>query len=68
MPDLAVLAQVLPALAEADDVARARQLDLVDQLDPTRSPRHDHDAVGERDGLGEVVGDEDHRLLPRAPQ
>src|SRR3989337_1987123 len=48
VPDLAVLAQVFGRLAQADDVARPRQLHVVDLLDAPRPPRHDDDAVGER--------------------
>src|SRR4026209_288011 len=38
VPDLAVLAGVLVGLAEMDDVARARQLHVVDLLDAPRPP------------------------------
>src|SRR5215471_14579925 len=68
MPDLAVLLEVLGGLPECDDVAGARQLHVVNELDPSRPPRHDHDAVGEGDGLGEIVGDKDHGLASRAPE
>ncbi len=51
------------------DVARARQADLPLADDARgRAGAHDDDAVGERDGFLEVVGDEHHRLAVGAPQ
>ncbi len=68
VPDLAVGAQVLVGLAQADDVARPGQLHVVDHLDPAGSSRHDDDPIGQRDRFREVVGDEDDGLAPLAPQ
>src|SRR5262245_23780524 len=59
VPDLAVLARVLVRLAQADHVARPRQLHVVHALDASRPAGHHHDAVRQRDGLGKIVGDED---------
>ena len=51
------------------DVARARQRHPPVADDARRRPgRHDHDAVGQRDRLFEIVGDEQHRLAVGAPQ
>src|SRR5712692_7715090 len=59
VPDLAVELDEAPLEADLGDVARARQVDLVDTLD-CPGPGSDHaDAVGERDRLLEVVRDED---------
>ena len=56
VPDLGVLARVLVGLAEADHVAGARQLHVVDQLDAAGPAGHHHDAVGEGDGLARDRG------------
>ena len=51
------------------DVARARQRHAPVADDARRRPRrHDDDAVGQRDRLFQVVGDEQHRLAVGAPQ
>ena len=51
------------------NVARARQRHPPVADDARRRPRrHDDDAVGERDRLFQVVGDEQHRLAVGAPQ
>ena len=68
VPEGAELPGVLVRLADPDDVARARELDLVHVLDAAGPPRQDDDAVGERDGLGEVVGHEDDGLPPAGPE
>src|SRR5690348_2692412 len=52
---------------DAQRVAGARQPDRNDRLDATRVRRHDHDPVGEVDGLGYVVRDIDDRLAGLAP-
>ena len=69
LPDLAV--QFVERRVELDlgDVARARQRHAPVADDARGRPRrHDHDAVGERDRLFEIVGDEQHRLAVGAPQ
>src|SRR5882672_8211545 len=42
--------------------ARAREVDLEGARQAARARRHHEDAVGEEDGLGDVVGDEDDGL------
>src|SRR6185503_3824211 len=68
VPDLAVLAGVLLGFADADHVTGSRKLHVVDELDAPRAARHHHDAVGQGDGLGEVVSDEHHRLALALPE
>src|ERR1700759_5772534 len=52
-----------------ENVARPRQADLPIADDArVRARRHDDDAVGERDRLLEVMGDEQHRLAVRVPE
>src|SRR5262245_54040528 len=68
VPQAAELARVRLGLADRDDVPLARQLHLVDELHPAWPAGQHDDAVGERDGLGEIVGDEDHRLAPGQPE
>src|SRR4029077_6392035 len=43
-------------------VAWTRQGDTDHFLDPSRTRGHDHDPVGEKDRLLQVVGDEEHGL------
>ena len=51
------------------NVARARQRHTPVADDARARPRrHDHDAVGKRDRLFEIVGDEQHRLAVGVPQ
>src|SRR5713101_391368 len=71
LPDLLVEPSELLPEADLDDIARPRDGDGIAGLDPSRAGReHDH-LVGERDGLLEVVGDEEHgvaRLRPEVQQ
>src|SRR5713226_8062355 len=53
---------------DLDDVARADEGDRVGGLDPARARREDDDLVGERDGLLEVVSDEEHGIARVRPQ
>jgi hypothetical protein len=56
-------------IADFRNVARARQRHPPVTDDArTGARRHDHDAVGQRDRLLEVVGDEQHRLAVGIPQ
>src|SRR6266446_3325109 len=48
-------------------LARMREGHVHDLLDGTGLRGHDHDAIGEEDGLGDAVGDEDHGLLVLLP-
>ena len=48
--------------------ARPRQVDLDDPRDPPRPRRHHHHPIGEGDGLGHAVGDEDHGARPLEPE
>ena len=69
LPDLAV--QLVERRIELDlgDVARARQRHPPVADDARRRPRrHDDHAVGQRDRLFQIVGDEQHRLAVGAPQ
>ena len=68
VPEGAELPGVLIRLADPDDVARARELDRVHVLDAAGPARQDDDAVGEGDGLGQVVGDEDDGLALPGPE
>src|SRR5216683_3395183 len=55
--------------ADLGDIARARQGHLVVALDPRRGAGGDHHhAVGERDRLLEIVGDEEHGLPALLPE
>src|SRR5439155_601680 len=73
-----LLAQIFPDLMieldearlEADFLhcARPRQIDAIDALDGARSSGEHADAVGQGDGLFQVVGDEDHTGPKRRPQ
>src|SRR5262245_10861333 len=68
-PDLAV--EIVERALDLDlgDVTRSRQGDLPIADDARGGPRrHDHHAVGERDRLLEIMGDEQHRLAIGAPQ
>ena len=47
--------------------ARPRQGDRDRVHDPSRPRRHDQDAVGEEDRLGDRMGDEEHGLAPLEP-
>ena len=54
---------------DVDHIARARQIDVEHELHLSRPPGHHDDAVGERDRLVQIVGDEDDgcaRLFPKA--
>src|SRR5437879_6159021 len=67
-PDLAVEAHELRIEADLGDVARARQVDIVDALEPRRpGGEHDH-LVSERDRLFEIVGDEEDGLPGLLPE
>src|ERR1700730_1561239 len=48
-------------------VARVRHGDVHDLLDGAGTRGHDHDAIGEKDGLRDAVGDENHGLLVLLP-
>jgi hypothetical protein len=50
------------------DRARAGQVDVVDPREPARTGRHHDDAIGEKDGLADVVRHEDDGLPGLAPQ
>src|ERR1700716_1561131 len=50
------------------EIARARQVDREDLGDGGARPdRHHRDPVGQQDRLGDVMGDEDHRLAGALP-
>src|SRR5579871_3829292 len=49
-------------------VARARQVDADDVADAAGMGRHHDDPVGEHDGLGHRMRDEEHRLAIRLPE
>src|SRR5262245_47451016 len=60
-PDLAVKIEEGGGHADLRDVPRPRQLDLeIADRPRTRASRQHDDAVGERDRLLEIVGDEQH--------
>src|SRR5690242_8602377 len=61
LPDLAVDLDEPRLQAHGLDLARPRQVDVEDVLDGGGPGRHDDDLVGQRDGLLQVVGDEDDR-------
>jgi len=72
MPRAGFLAQIGPDLRDVaaerfarHDLrrARARQLDIDDAFNLARAVRHHQDAVGKLHRLGDVVGDEQRRLL-----
>src|SRR5437762_11048672 len=66
LPDLLVEPRELLAKPDLDHVARPRQRDRIARLDATRACRqHDH-LIGERDGLLEIVRDEQHGEIGRA--
>src|SRR3989441_11903780 len=68
LPDLLVEPRELLAESDLDHVARARQRDRIAGLHPARARRqHDH-LVAQRDGLLEVVGDEEHRVACLRPE
>src|SRR6266536_1652345 len=50
------------------DPARPRQRDVERAGDAPGPGRQDDDAVGEQDGLGDAMGDEEDRLRPLLPQ
>ena len=69
VPDLAM--QFMERAIELDlgDIARPRDRNPPVADDARRRPRrHDHHAVGQRDRLLKIVGDEHHRLAVGAPQ
>src|SRR5712691_4176537 len=68
LPDLLVEPGELLAEPDLDDVARAGEGDRVGGLDAARARREDDDFVGERDGLLEIVGDEEHGVARVRPQ
>ena len=51
-----------------DHGARPREVDLHDSGDAPRPRGHDDDAIGEGDGLGDAVGDEDDGARPLEPE
>src|SRR6185437_5584883 len=55
-PDLAIERGEFGVEADLDDIARARQRDVIVALDAPRPGGHHHHAVGERDRLFEVMG------------
>src|SRR6266700_6685742 len=68
-PDLAVEIVERGLDLDLGDVARPRQRDLPIPDDAGGRPRrHDHHAIGQRDRLLEIVGDEQHRLAVGVPQ
>src|SRR6266852_1159505 len=68
IPDLLVEPGELFPEADLDDIARPRDGDGIAGLDPSRAGReHDH-LVGKRDGLLEVMGDEEHRVARLRPE
>src|SRR5205814_6451387 len=54
--------------ADLRDVPRPWQVDGVARLDRARARGHDDDLVGQRDGLLEIVGDEEDGLARGTPQ
>src|ERR1700730_15672648 len=63
------LVQVLEELRLALEMqgARARDVDVEDGLDAPGPRAHHDDAVGEEDGLVDLVGNEEHRLAGLVP-
>src|SRR3954452_20229684 len=68
VPDLFVELDEARLEADLGHLAWARQVDVVDPLDLPRRGGHDHHAVGQRDRLLEIVGDEDDRRARVLPQ
>src|SRR5215469_6598258 len=68
VPEGAELGGIGCRFPDGDDVPGTGELHLVDVLHPPGPPGHDDDAVGERDGFREVVGDEDYRLPLPEPE
>src|SRR5712691_12792127 len=68
LPDLLVEPGELLTEPDLDDVARADEGDRISGLDPARGRRQHDDLVGERDGLLEVVRDEEHGVARVRPQ
>src|SRR4051812_4605223 len=58
-PDALIHSVEFRVAVQFGDLARPRQLDLELGLDAPGPARHDDDAIGERDRLGEVMGNED---------
>src|SRR2546429_2290007 len=67
-PDLMI--ELDEARLETDflDFARPRQVDAIHALDGARPSREHAHAIGQGDGLLQVVGDEDHRRSQGGPQ
>src|ERR1700687_5859710 len=68
VPDLAVDLAELRLHANLGHVARPRQRHRIVRLHGPWSGADDEDAIGQRDGLLEVVGDEDNRRTGGSPQ
>ena len=62
------LAKTLVGMNFSEQVARARDWHWRDGLDASRPRRHHDHAVGERNGLAEIVGDEVDGLAFFVPQ
>ena len=67
MPDMGEQLGIARRLAQGHRVARARQVDVEDLLDPAGPGRQQDDAVGERQRLAQIVGHEQHGLLLALP-
>src|SRR5919202_3831167 len=68
LPDLLVEPRELLAKPDLDHVARPRERDWIARLDaPGTGRQHDH-LVGDRDGLLEIVRNEEHRVARVRPQ
>src|SRR3990170_6495744 len=67
------LGQLNKMLVETNRVGvpRSRKVHREVALDPSRTSRHDHDAIRHRDGLSDIVGHEENsrrRALPEADE
>src|SRR6266478_3004647 len=67
-PDLAVEVHEFGVEANLGDVAGARQVDVVDALEPRRPGGEHNHLVGERDRLFEIVSDEEDGLPGFLPE
>src|SRR5256885_16190239 len=68
VPDLLIDPRELRLEADLGDVARSWKIDAVDALHRPRPRRDDDDAIGEGDGLLEIVRDEHDRSARRGPE
>src|SRR5712692_244127 len=67
-PDLLVETSELFPESDLDDIARPRDGDGIAGLDPPRTGREHYHLIGKRDGLLEVVCDEEDRIARLRPE